>query len=37
MQAAMNDPRYKSGDKAFHAEVQRKVTNAMNAKVDLLS
>lgn len=35
MQAAMNDARYRSGDAAFHAEVQMKISNALAAGVDL--
>lgn len=35
MMAAMSDPRYKQGDTAFHAEVQRKIENATKANISL--
>lgn len=37
MQAAMSDPRYLKGDRAFHAEVQMKMANALAAGIDLFS
>lgn len=37
MQAAMSDPRYTKGDKAFHADVQMKMANALAAGIDLFS
>ena len=32
---AMSDPRYTKGDKAFHAEVDRKLENSIKAGIDL--